>query len=108
MGSLERLGYSALLGYVIAAWRAVHSSHRRSIQFSFLTGHSMPGSQNWDVLCAVARFLWPVSIAARCCQLCVDLHYLAHKIPDGFSRFLLFLPCSVGVGSECESGVIVA
>ena len=35
-------------------------------------------------------------------------HYLRHEAAHGLCGFVLLLPCSVGVGAECESGVIVA
>ena len=36
------------------------------------------------------------------------LHDLRHKTPHGLCGLILLLPRSVGVGTECESGVIVA
>ena len=38
----------------------------------------------------------------------VVLHDLRHKIPHGFCSLILHLPGGVGVGSERESGIIVA
>ena len=38
----------------------------------------------------------------------VVLHDLRHKIPHGFCSLILHLPGDVGVGSERESGIIVA
>ena len=36
------------------------------------------------------------------------LHHLGHEISHGFRRLILHLPGGVGVGSEGESGIVVA
>ncbi len=37
-----------------------------------------------------------------------DFHHLFHKCSHLFRRFILCLPCSVGVGAESEAGVVVS
>lgn len=38
----------------------------------------------------------------------MGLHHLTHEVSHGFRCLVLHLPGGVGVGAECESGVVVA
>lgn len=46
-------------------------------------------------------------LPARCFCVSESLHDLLHEAAHGFRGLVLLLPGGVGVGAECESGIVV-